>query len=484
MTRYLLRIVAVLLLLAAAAGCSSTIEEAETEPTPTAAVVAPTATPTPDPNAATLPSESDDAEANGADADGDEPDTEQTPQEPPPPPSDRIVIQTEDFRLLTIASDGTDLLPLSDPEETGIVNSQPTWSPDSNRIAWTRFDLANGSAQLMADRFDRSATVALDVESPPFYLNWDQASAQIGYLAPSAGGIDLGVATMAEDGEPKRLDRGEPFFFSWGSTGDEMLIHASGFRMDVINFDGTIRVIEEFPALFQAPYWVPGENRLIYADQVDGRNTLVSTGGEGAGRIPIVFYNGYLQFSVNADGTRIAVQSTDRGADSGVITASFAPTQNEIIPTEELLSNSLNVVSVFGGIPRTISFDPSLGFFWSPDGTALAFLLPGTTPGTIQWWFSTEELLGEPFPGPEFFPSDVFSQNYLPYFDQYEQSLSYWSPDGDRLVFAGTDPETGQAGIFTVEPRLGAQPEFLTDGVFAAWSPDQAGGGGGGASIL
>jgi len=460
--------VALLILVAAVSACtSSEVATPETLPTATALVTAsptPTTTPTPEPDA--------------------DPSAEATPTPTPTAaPSSRILVQ-HDTELFTITAAGEGRVDLT--ENDGTTNTQPTWSPDAAQIAWTNFNPATGEAFVRSDRFDLSDRKETAMETPPFYLSWDDGSAQVAFLAPSAGGIDFGLVQIGDDAAI-RLDRGEPFWFSWGPLGDELLVHVSGFRLDRIDVkDATLVIVDGSPATFQAPVWVGAENLMVYANETEGDNFLVTSGIAGENFRALATFDGYLTMSVSPDGARIAFQTVSFTPEPGITTASLPRAAAQPIPTpdpddpfgdpiDEITINTLNVMGTFGGAPTPLTFQESRGFFWSPDSTHLAFLTDGPTPGSMQWWFWQDGTRLAPSPGPEFIPSSVFAQNYLPFFDQYEQNVEYWSPENDRVVYAGTDSVTGETGIWTVGIEAGAEPQFVSEGDFATWSPTDAG---------
>jgi len=403
---------------------------------------------------------------------------------------DRLVVQTGDLNLFTIKPDGSDRIDLTDPD-TG-AHTQPTWSPDGGRVAWSRFDPATAQASIASDRFDRSSPVEIEVPVPPFYLSWDRGSAQLAYLAPAVGGIDLGVAEISDEGEARRLDRGEPYWFSWGEEGDELFVHASTLRLDLVGFDGTTRIVEDFPAPFQVPVWIGAESTLVYADRLDGVNTLVTTGERGEGRLELATYDGYLQFVVTNDGGRVALQVSEQETQEGIITASFStnarqtPTPTPFVlptpdpddpfadPIDVLVPNQLQIMGLYGGEPFVVSATPALAFYWAPDGETLAWLERAPGPdGAVQWWFYSNDQIYSAAP---FVPSQTFVRSYLPFFDQYAQSLTFWSPLSDELVYAAIDPTTGKSGIWVQPVAPGAAPRLIADGEIAAWSPTGAGG--------
>jgi hypothetical protein len=57
----------------------------------------------------------------------------------------------------------------------------------------------------------------------------------------------------------------------------------------------------------------------------------------------------------------------------------------------------------------------------------------------------------------------------LPYFDQYDQSVTIWSPDNNNLVlsFLGS---SGKPGIAVVAASGKLEPRILAEGYLAFWS--------------
>lgn len=414
----------------------------------------------------------------------------------------RLAVQTTDDQIVTLLGDGTNLVPLTNPAE-GTRNVQPTWSPDSNRLAWITLDPSGDDHAVRAARFDGSAWSSTDVGGAPVYLAWDPTGTQVASLSTSGQGFDLGVVDLGVvevDETPgyQVVDSGAPLFFSWGPDADAFLVHGSGIRLDLVPIDGSPRVLEQVPGQFQTPVWLPGPTPLIYADRVDDENFLVVAGEEGSGRRALITYDGYLQFAVNEPSAYIAVQVIDesRAPLPEVITASAQvdPDQTFVDIVDPIPQDQLALIATFGGDPlllhpvdplfggpASIDDDPVVAFWWAADGSTLAWVVerdPGDgacDSGTAryQWKFWQNDL---PEDGPTFIPSAVFACEYLPFFDQYGQSITYFSPDNSEMVYAGTDPDTGEEGIWKVDlTNLSAAPTFLTDGVHAVWSPEQAG---------
>ena len=58
----------------------------------------------------------------------------------------------------------------------------------------------------------------------------------------------------------------------------------------------------------------------------------------------------------------------------------------------------------------------------------------------------------------------------MPFFDQFAQSVTPWSPDSDRFVYPGIGIDDAR-GIFVQVAEPGVAPELIADGILAFWSP-------------
>lgn len=415
-----------------------------------------------------------------------------TPTPPPENPDDgRLVVQHADGQLSTMLPDGTEPEPLTDP---GTINRQASWAPDGSRIAWVALDESTGDVTISTDRFDRSDFRSVPVDAPPFYLYWDPSASRIAHLAGSEGGIDLSIAEpFAEDGpRNRRIDRGQPFFMSWGPNGDELLVHASEFRLDRIDLGEATIIIDEFPARFGAPAWLPDES-LVYADIEEDQQYLITTGEQGQSRRPLVTFPGQLRFAVSNEGNRIVMQASPSPDEDPVVTASTDPEQREDLefalqtdptPTPEF-DDSLDaidpielgipyVMGTFGGDPFALSTVPAAALFPSPDGQSVAWF--ETAPGGRGAMVLRVDDGQSTFTTPAFVPSTEMQRDYWPFFDQYEQSHDFWSPSSQLFVYAGRQLDEENDGIWIFDVETG-QITRIADGVVASFTrTPQAGG--------
>lgn len=366
---------------------------------------------------------------------------------------DRLLVVDGGGRVLTMRPDGEEAVALTEVAGSDLRFFQPTWSPDARRVAWTEVDTRGTTpeARLVTAGFDGVGRTAATTPVAGFYLAWDPTSSRVAYLG-SAGpneNIELGVVDVEGGGESLPLDSGEPFYFSWGPEGDRLLVHVGADRLEELRLDGSAEPIGGRPGSFQAPVWSRGGTLVYAAVAGPGQALVAAEGPAGDARRLVRFDADGIAFVLSPDGGRVAFQVVGGGS----------PTQDRV----------LSVVDVAGGDVVPISPVPSLAFFWSPQGDRLMFLRPSLQQDVV--WFRWIVWDGEDFfQTPRFQPSEEFARNYLPFFSQYAQSMSLWSPDGSSFAYAGTN-EDGESGIWVVEAVPDAVPALVSDGVFVAWSP-------------
>jgi TolB protein len=157
-------------------------------------------------------------------------------------------------------------------------------------------------------------------------------------------------------------------------------------------------------------------------------------------------FDGLITFVVSPDGRRIALQAFEGGE-----------------------ASPLTVVDVASAEATEVTDQTVAAFYWSPDGGRLLYLDPD--PAEDQVWFRWGVWDGRrAFTTPRFIPSQRMVDEYLPFFEQYAQSMNLWSPDGSAFAYPGMD-ENGDTGIWIQSARSDRAPVLVSDGDFVAWSP-------------
>lgn len=96
----------------------------------------------------------------------------------------------------------------------------------------------------------------------------------------------------------------------------------------------------------------------------------------------------------------------------------------------------LRLIDIASGQIRRLVTEPFIAYFWSPDGQRIVYARrrPGSRLGT---WVVVSVASGQTSEVIDFAPSRTLSQVFH-YFDQYALSHRLWSPDSQRFVFAGS----------------------------------------------
>jgi hypothetical protein len=207
------------------------------------------------------------------------------------------------------------------------------------------------------------------------------------------------------------------------------------------------------PGAFRAPQWIDGG--VLFLEAAGAEQRLVTADGAGEVTVLATVSDGAV-FSANSTGELIAVLTT-RGATDGLSAATSE--------TPRLSPGRLVVLGPNDGEVTTVTSDPVAAFFWDPAGTRLLVLTLDRRDITLTWSVWADGDLDELT---SFVPSATFFRDFLPFFDQYAQSMSLWAPDGTRFVFPGT--VDGETGIW-VQTATGGEPQLVADGTWAAWSP-------------
>lgn len=367
---------------------------------------------------------------------------------PRPIEGDRLLVLKDDGSIITVGPDGSQVIALATSPRTDVETRQPVWSPDGRSVAWAELETGaqGASSRLVTSAPDGSARTEFPVETGTFFLQWDPTSTRIAYLGNFEGAIGMGVAGRDADGSPvsTTLGRGQPFYLSWSPEGQQLLIHVGSDTLGTLDLTGSLLPIGDAPGIFQAPIWL-ADGRMVYAARSDDRQVLVVRDGDRVKEL--VVFQGSIEFVASPDGRRVAYRIDDGSGPGGI-----------------------DVVDARSGRSRTVTDAPTSTFHWSPDGERLLLMtMESSDDPTTHRWRIWDGKVTEPI-GPTFLPSPTFWRDYVPFFGQFAQTMTLWSPSGDAFAFAGQIGD--QAGIWVQD--LGAEdPTFVLDGgSVVSWSPD------------
>jgi TolB protein len=362
---------------------------------------------------------------------------------------DRLLVLTDDGSVLTVGRDGADTTFLMRNGGLDVEVRQPVWSPDGRSVAWVELDIGGGPpafSRVVTSRPDGSERTELDVDTGAFFLQWDPTSSRVAYLGSFRGAIGMGVADPSAEGGPTAttLGVGQPFYLSWGPDGDHLLIHVGDATLGTLDLVGHLEPVGDRPGLFHAPVWL-ADGRFVYAVTRGTRQALVVRDGDASS--DLVPFRGAIEFVVSPDGDRIAYRIDAPGEGLGTVA----------------------VVDISSGRSRPVLDAPTSAFHWSPDGRRLLLMTPeeGDDPTTHRWhlWDGRTAVAI----GPAFVPSPTYLRDYLPFFGQFAQTMTLWSPDGRSFAFPGLIGD--RAGIWVQDLDADGPTFVMEDGSVVAWSP-------------
>ncbi|HEY5579342.1 MAG TPA: hypothetical protein VIL12_06625, partial [Acidimicrobiia bacterium] len=281
--------------------------------------------------------------------------------------------------------------------------------------------------------------------------------------ALGSGEATLELWLIDLDEEPAAATaEGSPFYFSWSPDGQRIVTHVGNETLSVLTLDGTAAVLSEESSGYQAPGW---STRDQLAHVAAGRQTL-------AALTPVAQADsGFRLVLVDASGAEVQLLHGFQGAASFSFSPDGRSLAYSVTPLEERARTGVNfgplvVVDLDTLESIRVSSDPVVLYQWSPSGDSLllaAVVVEGST-RELHWrvWSpdGTEDF-------GSFIPTGEFSAAYLPFWDQYAQSVRLWSPDGRAFVYTAVDASTDFVMVQMLSEDL---PRRLTQGSVAFWS--------------
>jgi len=358
----------------------------------------------------------------------------------------------------------------------------PAWSLVDNRLAFVGIDVQeNGSSTASIFATDKKAEGAREIYSSddhvPFFLYWSPDGEWVSFLSSAQGSTSMAMQIAPSDGgETSVVDTGRPYYWAWSPRSSEVMAHAggsvainpSGARLSLVEMEPVIREtgLGIKPTNFQTPAYSPNGEYALLAGATGNQQQLVLT--DSAGRLQSVLadYEGNIAFDWAPKGDFAAFLTAETNNQALVGDLTFLDLRKPNEP--ELISTEANDV---------------MGFFWAPDGKKLAFFVPvifsEAAEGEEQTAENTRFLLelhvAEPKSGDfkriaAFQPTPTFL-NIFPYFDQYQRSVTIWSPDS-RYILVSAVANGEVQGLFVVPASGDFEPRFLTEGRLGFWSWD------------
>lgn len=335
----------------------------------------------------------------------------------------------------------------------GTTFRQPAWL-DGESVVFSELSSTGGQAALTSAMVrDGSIRWRAELDTVPFYYLPAPQGAPAATTSlrnnPQGG---LTAELIGTDGAVEQLSDRSPFYSSWAPDGSALAIHENQARLSIVE-GGSMTTIAEPSGAFQAPAWT--ETGLVVLHATTRGQALSVWDGSAFEDLAIV--EGPVRFS--ATGRRIAIQSA-QVADGQSVEAGLRAQSLPEIPGGRLV-----VVDMESGSISTVSNRLVPLFEWSPDGSRLLYASFGESGSSeISWHIWDEQFtvdLSVFAVQPEWF------QAVVPFFDQYVQSVSMWSPTGDRIAYPAV---VDGANVVVVEMVDGSGAATIPDAVWASWS--------------
>ena len=349
----------------------------------------------------------------------------------------------------------------------------PTWSQDGNQLAFVSTSNENAvskSGLLVANIDNDDVNRVFESESEhPFYLYWSPDNSNVSLLTTSVSGQSMILQNIPADGSERTIiDTGAPYYWSWAPDGRTMIVHTgsqastSPQHLAFLSLDAEIIEdgLDTIPASFQSPAWSPdGQHILLTRINDNNEKEIILMDSAGNFEKTIGTFELNTAFAWSPDSARVAYISGAQQMNAGAL-------------------GNLHVVDI-ETLEETVQEENIYAFFWSPDGEKLAYFIPVITNQAADGSQSeTQRLLlqlnmldvgtGESRELFTYQPTEQFA-NILPYFDQYHQSVTIWSPDNNNLVLSFLTGD-GSPGIAVAAASGQLEPRLLAAGFLAFWS--------------
>ncbi len=357
----------------------------------------------------------------------------------------RLAVLDDEGRVVVIDPDGSDPVEIAAPSEDEPLLGQPIWSTDGSSVSYAKAG-SDGFAYVIQD-LDGGEPSEVSLEQFPFYASWSPDGTHLGLLRNGDTGVVFELVDLAGPSTAV-TDTATPFYFSWRPDGGELVSHAGPTRLVSRDHDGLQLETSSTDAAYLAPQWL--DQGVLHVEA----GHLVIDPADGA-RMPVAEVAAPTYFVANRQGTMVAVLGTS--TDPAVSVA--------LGEGVTIAPNTVSVVDLDSGEVAVAHDGEAIAFFWSPDGESLLLLSvnPDRDALNASVWSGgeTREYVG-------YLPHPAQVRDVFPFFPQYAQSMSYWSPDSSAFALVGEID--GQLGVW-VQHLDGGEPVLISGGSWAAWAP-------------
>lgn len=390
------------------------------------------------------------------------------------PTLNQIAFIGNDDNVWLVKPDGQELRQITDD---AYGYRFPTWSPDGRYLAFIGPNQDQETVLYTSPTAQSSPAILYDqTSSAPFYLYWSPDSHTITFLTQENDGLAMRQVEAATPGSDRVLGEGNPFYWAWSPSSEQLLMHVGGSRtfseqahLSLLdNQAGAERVQLDFsPGRFQAPYWSSDGQYLFYiAEDESGQEGIYKSQANLLEQKLLTALQGFVYLTLAPDGQHLAYVEVDGNNHPPFGLAYLLDAEGK--QKKQLVDNLVGSI------------------YWSPDSSKVALLtlarrddgstakvggLAAPLPQEVFFrWLIYDVKTETVEPVASFVPTTAFLQT-VPYFDQYHLSLTFWSPDSRYLVYTEEEDEaTGAGRVWVVDTTRQEESRQVGEGTLAVWS--------------
>lgn len=312
--------------------------------------------------------------------------TSSTPSLPPEQGVNRIAFVDLDAQVRSMNPDGSDVRQISSGEGSF---TWPTWSPDartlvysgvvteeagSPRISLFAFNAASGSTREIY--VSEPGIVGFLADDVVHYTLWSPDSSRLAIVVVTSRGLSLLIDDLGHSaGADFVLDQG-PLWLSWSHDSRYLLVHRGADHFLVNTLDGNqVNQLDLQAFAYRVPAWKPHQETVTFVSGDRLQELTLSTADVIADGLdltqPIAEVPAYPAFLWSPDGAFLAVAGPARvfGYQDKQL---FIYLNLRLYPEDKEKQ------------PVEIR-DNILAYFWSPDGTKLAYVTLSEKRGVLRW---------------------------------------------------------------------------------------------------
>ena len=364
---------------------------------------------------------------------------------------DGLLAIVDDLGDVVIVTADGDIVAETTDFAQGTTAFQPVWSGPSHVVY---VEQMAGSGSLVVAEVGAGEQRRIEFPTLPFYIYprpGGGASADIVTLRTSATG-GLAAEIVADDASVAELDGDFPFFFGWTADG-RVVAHSEDAYLDEVHPD-RLPVAADL-----GTFAAPGvrDNDIVYIRSAGSTSFLAVVSDDET--VDLATVSGPAHLVVGGD--QVAIRSVGPVAVPGT---GGVEVLAQSVPA--VRPDALVVVGLDDGTLEIAADEGIVAFFWDPSARRLLYLdFAGAGSSELAWHVWEE---GEVTDFHTFTPDPIWFATFVPFFDQYAQSMTLWSPDGTAFAFPGT--VDGESGVW-VQHLDREAPVRILAGSWVAWGP-------------